>query len=89
MKKKLEEKKKMEEEIKKKKAKEMKEKAIDVAAGVGSAVGTGAAVAGGVVLVATEAVILPIVLFGVGAAALGLGVIHAVKKLKQTREKMD
>ncbi|XP_048014817.1 GTPase IMAP family member 9-like [Megalobrama amblycephala] len=76
-------------EEKKKTVEKIIEKAKDVAAGVGSAVGTGAAVAGGIVLVATDAVLLPVVLIGAGAAAAGMGATHAVKKFKQTRKKTD
>ncbi|XP_051739574.1 GTPase IMAP family member 2-like [Ctenopharyngodon idella] len=82
-----------EEAQKKIKAEEMKKKAIDVALGVGSAVGTGLAVAGGVVLGVTEAVFLPAVLLvtgtAVASALAGMGVKRAVKKIKQTREKMN
>ncbi|XP_067236124.1 GTPase IMAP family member 2-like [Chanodichthys erythropterus] len=78
-----------EEAQKKMKAEKMKKTAIDVAAGVGSVVGTGAVVAGGVVLGVTEAVLAPVVLIGAGAAVVGMGVKHAVKKIQQTRKKMN
>ncbi|ROL41321.1 GTPase IMAP family member 2 [Anabarilius grahami] len=55
---------------------ERKKKAIDVAVGVGSAVGTGAVVAGGVVLGVTEAVFLPAVFIGAGAAVVGMEPDH-------------
>ncbi|KAL1276565.1 hypothetical protein QQF64_036188 [Cirrhinus molitorella] len=73
---------------KKMERKEMKEKAIDVALGVGSAIGTTTAIAGGVVLGVTEAVVVPAVLITAGASAgVGMGISLAVKKVKEKRER--
>ncbi len=70
------------------KRKELKEKAGDIALGVGSAIGSGAAIAGGVVLGVTEALVVPAVVITAGAAfAVGMAASLTVKKVKEMRER--
>ncbi|XP_036419640.1 GTPase IMAP family member 9-like [Colossoma macropomum] len=63
------------------------EKVKDVALAVGTGVGTAGAIAGGVVLGVTELVALPAVVLGAGAAvAVGSGINLAVKKFRSNNE---